>query len=69
MIRRRYRVRWLHELAFASPSLLTVTDGTSDHSSLTPSLIELGVDGISEVTGRFAEQRRRFLHLDLIWSN
>ena len=62
-------VRWVHELAFASPSQVTVSDGTSDHSSLTPILIELGVDGITEVTGKFGEQRRRFLNLDLIWSN
>ena len=68
-IRRQYRVRWVHELAFASPSRVTVSDGTSDHSSLTPILIELGVDGITEVTGKFGKQRRRFLNLDLIWSN
>ena len=67
-IRRRYRVRWIHEFASASLNQVTVTDGTLNTAILPVGLLTLNCDGISEVTGKFGEQRRRYLDIDLVWS-
>ena len=69
LIRRRYRVRWIHELSHASPSQIVINDGTIDATSHSASPLPLDCDGITEVTGKYGEQRRRYLDIDLIWSS
>ena len=59
-IDRVYRVRWFEELALAPPTSVEVTDELGFHFGLSL------VGSVSEYVGKYGEQRRRWLDIELV---
>ena len=59
-IDRIYRIRWFSALALAPPTSVEVTDELGFHFG--PSL----VGSVSEYVGKYGEQRRRWLNIELV---